>query len=120
MNQQGYTLIELIVVIVIIGIMMTAFLPVIKTTIDNTEAAKCQLNQNAVEAAALQVYETEALTKQNPSFPNNMQNSYFNIGQQPFCPSTGNEYKTSNGGYDKTTGKSLCPTGIVNHSRKRT
>ena len=67
-EQEGFTLIELITVIIIIGILSSVAVPKFIDLADNANAAKCKANQAALESAASMAYAENAATG-NPSYP---------------------------------------------------
>ncbi|MFQ5706882.1 MAG: type II secretion system protein [bacterium] len=110
-NQSGFTLIELIMVIVILGILSAIAVPKFVDLSDSAKAAKCKANQAAVEAAASIAYADSAIAG-NPVFPTVLSAAMFRNGQIPTCPYDGDQIA-----YDPTNGTASCPNNLAEHQR---
>ena len=109
-NQSGFTLIELIMVIVIIGLVAGVAVPKFVDLSDSAEAAKCKANQAAVEAAAALAYADNAFAG-NPMFPNNLKKAMFKHNAIPRCPVKKKII------YSDNYGTASCPNNIPEHAR---
>ncbi|HHS12531.1 MAG TPA: prepilin-type N-terminal cleavage/methylation domain-containing protein, partial [bacterium] len=61
MSQKGFTLVELIVVIVIVGILAAVAVPKFMDLSSAAEAAACKQNQASIETAAAIAYAQNAI-----------------------------------------------------------
>lgn len=96
-NQKGFTLIELVIVIVIIGILAAVAIPKFVDLRANAEASACKSNQAAIETA-ISLYVAE-----NGEAPSDLEDvaPYMAGGELPECPS-GGTYSLTGGGLKVT------------------
>ena len=114
-NQSGFTLIELILVMVIIGLLAALVVPKFVDLSDSAKATECKANLAAVEAAAAITYADSAMAG-NAMFPNKLNAAMFRHGSIPTCSVvTGDKKKKIH--YHKNDGSARCPTNISTHAR---
>jgi prepilin-type N-terminal cleavage/methylation domain-containing protein len=105
MNKKGFTLIELVMVIVIIGILAAIAIPRFINIRHDAQQAACDANVGAIRAALTNFYARRALSG-TATFPGSLHSAVFLPYLQgntiPKCP-VGSDYGSASM-YNSTTG----------------
>lgn len=114
-DNRGFTLVELMVVVVIIGVLTAIAIPVYNESTEKAKAGACKANLRMLDSALQQYYmnqpgeEPDALTDDNVE---EKLGKYFSDGF-PECPGDGTGYTLSSG--DIKTQHFECDGGTENH-----
>jgi MSHA pilin protein MshA len=102
-RRKAFTLIELVVVIVILGILAAVAIPKYMDISDTAEEQACAAKRGAIASATSMYYASLAAQGETPAFPDSYDDTdLYADGQVPTCPA-GGTYT-----YDSDTGKVTC------------
>jgi len=97
-NQKGFTLVELMVVVVIIGVLVAIAVPVYNSVTERAEKSACQANQRIIDSAVMQ-YQVE----NDGKYPENLDALAGYFQDKPKCPVADSTYTIPSASNPKTT-----------------
>ncbi|MGI6078971.1 MAG: competence type IV pilus major pilin ComGC [Fastidiosipilaceae bacterium] len=106
-NNKGFTLVELMIVVLIIGILVAIAIPVYNTAQENAKKTACQANLRTLDGAAAQYEAEEGVW---PNNVNNLVNKGY-IKKEPTCPAN----KSAKYVWDGTNNAFQCNHDSTNH-----
>ena len=99
-NQKGFTLVELMVVVVIIGVLVAIAVPVYSNVTAKAEKSACQANQRTIDGAVTQWLMVEDNTGY-PSLDDLVDDGF--LQSKPACPTEGGGYTLPTAAGEQTT-----------------
>lgn len=102
-NQKGFTLVELMVVVVIIGVLVAIAIPIYNLVTARAEEGACQANLRMIDGAIQQYYMNNSTAAANSVTMADLA-GYFQ--EAPVCPS-------NNAAYTITNDRAVCQGSTV-------
>jgi len=91
-DQKGFTLVELMVVVVILGILVAIAVPLYNAQTEKAKTTTCQANQRIIESAIVQwSMDPDNENAGIPDLGDLVDDGY--LQSEPKCPSNNGEYK---------------------------
>ena len=116
-NQKGFTLMELVIVLIILGVLLAIGVPRYISMKNSAENTACIANQKAIEAAIFMEYSKQILEGEKDaklsSIAKEIYGKYKNLfssGKTPVCPKDDKKFKVSANDINGTVSVS-CPNG---------
>lgn len=90
-NRKGFTLVELLVVILILAILMAVALPLYLGAVSDSQKKTCRANMQTI-ANACQAYRTRSATHEYPAQLSDLIGAGQDLQALPKCPSNSGDY----------------------------
>lgn len=87
-RRRGFTLVELLVVLLILGILIAIAVPVYTSTMENAKRSTCEANQRIIRGAIQMFYASEGAWPTDNDFGDTGLEPYLETSP-PDCPSEG-------------------------------
>ena len=91
-NRKGFTLVELLVVILILAILMAVALPLYLGAVSDSQKKTCRANMQTI-ANACQAYRTRSATHSYPTQLSDLITDGQDLQALPKCPSNAGDYQ---------------------------
>lgn len=111
-RPRGFTLIEVLIVVLVLAILMAVALPLYVSAIAESERKTCRSNMYSI-ASAEQAYKTRISTH---TYTTDLTDLFPDLGAIPVCPSAGTYSATiSTGSETSNSGATVPDGGLVIH-----